>query len=1299
MGNFNLTVCTPDRAGKFILRMSSLFALGLVALVSTASNPVRDARSSDQPATITAVPRAFKMDGDATAWSALPSMPIMGTADEIGRLKLAYDADAFYAFFTVPDTSPLKNATSPNDPAMMLKGGDAVGFTFGSVGGQGAPQRILFSLLDGQPVAVVYRAVSTEKKPYTFESPVGKVTFDYVAKLQEAQVVFKIIPGGYSAEIRIPWSVLGLKPRDGMEFPFDAQIILSDEAGQKNSATGWWHSVGAGPFSFIDLPTEAQLYPDAWGKARLSSTGTPPANTVSSPAALPASNGIPIHFKLPQAARVSMNITDQQGWILRELCVATPFSAGENTVTWDGRDEYGDPLPEGNYCWKLAFFDGVGSKRIGGAGNSARPPFRTKDGKGDLGAIHGMPSALASDAEGIYHLGGTEEGNPGLTKLSPDGFALWKRSLGGGWGAGLAMAASDRLAAMVVHTKGKSLLTTMNPKTGKDATAGSAGSRFDLGDVNVTGLAICGNKACFSIFDKNQIGVLDLATGQRAPEIAVPTPRDVRAIDDTHLLVTSGNQVLKLDLATGRSAVLIPNLTEPHAVARDAAGNVYVSEWGDRQQISKFSSSGKLIGRFGPAGGRPAICIPYNPQLLYKIKSLCVGPDGNLWFMEESSLRRVGVMTTTGKWQKDIFQTLPSQGGAGVDMDDPSRVFFHMGYDSMVESARIDFAANALDPAKPDSYWKLENIYMLTLTGDYTPPAPDDVAALSTKSCILCPIAFTGINGKRYLWQEGSVASLWMESGGRMKPVTVIGGKGVEASTLFPKDKSFNWSDANGDGLPQAAEIELTATEAHEVWRWIDRDLTLYGFGGKLKPYKVDDRGVPYYRRSDWIPDITTGKPVEFYYRDRSYSIFPSPPAPDGARYDVFNSGAGQQRSFWDRATYSRIARIKDGRIQWIAGQHDGTKKTPGGATYLWRPLGEVDGTVIVGDVDFQLMAYTSDGFGLGGVTPGHSDQIRDQPPEAIVQENVQSGHFVKDPKTGKPLVIIGSGTEAFVLEVTGINPHDIHRLEGTVQLGAMPPLTPETPGHYSILYRTWPKVGNGRYYWVTGDGWGFRPEIPWLTISDGSRHVAEVRLRRDAGALHIYANIFDPHPFSSESAAVTAGDFGRIQGLEVLIGPASPEKRSTPVAGDTRFFLTAQRKGDTLTGVLLASRPANDGSDTRTMTPVPGAKVAARESLNGYGYHLEAEIPLTFLSELSADREVTYIRNYQPGAKLKGDFNETYTQRKPDLMGTVRLNVAVWQSANAGVRRIPWVQDGQNEATPQSMNPSRWGAATSPDP
>ena len=57
------------------------------------------------------------------------------------------------ALVTVRDASPLKNSASANDPAMMLKTGDAVGLTFGPSNGQGIEQRILFAMVAGKPMA------------------------------------------------------------------------------------------------------------------------------------------------------------------------------------------------------------------------------------------------------------------------------------------------------------------------------------------------------------------------------------------------------------------------------------------------------------------------------------------------------------------------------------------------------------------------------------------------------------------------------------------------------------------------------------------------------------------------------------------------------------------------------------------------------------------------------------------------------------------------------------------------------------------------------------------------------------------------------------------------------------------------------------------------------------------------------------------------------------------------------------------------------------------------------------------
>jgi hypothetical protein len=1269
---------------KISFASAQLFAAPFCLFAFFAAILPRAQAMPDAPAPIVFAGHSFAVNGDDSDWKDVGITQEIKNAqgEVVAQLKLAYDASTFNALFSVRDDSPLKNSTSPGDAPMLLKGGDAVGLTFGVANGTGSEQRILFALLDGKPTAVVYRPTSAEKKPYTFESPVGKVTHEYVALMPQARVAFKTTPGGYNAEIQIPWSTLGYAPREGASFPFDAQVIFSDPSGQKNASTAWWHSVGGGPMATVDLPTEAQLYPALWGKARLYLRA--PIASVSKAAASTPPAGVPIRFTLPRAAKVSLNVTDDKGWVLREVVTVTPFEAGNHVVYWDGRDEYGDALPPGEYSWKLIYFNGISSKRIGGAGNSARPPFSTADGKGNLGAAHGFPAALASDSKGVYHLGGTEEGNPGLTKLSTDGFAIWKKSLGG-FGTGAAMDATDQFAAMIVRAGGKSTLVTIDPNTGQDASLVGKTARYELGDdkLAVAGLVIQNGKAFYGLPDSNRIGVLDLASGQKSDGFAVDAPRDIRRFDDSHLLVVSGSRVLSVDEASGQTKELLSNLDEPHTALRDAAGNFYVALWGKTQQIVKYSPSGQVLARFGADGGRPATQAPYNPNAFYDVKSLAFAQGGNLWFMENSQLRRSGVLAPDGKWLRDEFQQPPSQAGAGVDFDDPARVFLHLGYDSTVMQARIDFAANARDPFNPSSYWKPEAIYEMTRTGDYTPPAPDDVAAISTRGQIYNPIAFTAKNGKRYLWQEGQTASLWTKENRRLIPLQVMGGRNVGDGVLFPKDKGFSWSDANGDGKAQPDEIDTgeITTYPSADWRWIDSDLNLYGNGGVLKPYKIDARGVPYYHRADWKPDITRGHSVDWYFRDGGYGIFPSPPARDGGRYYVFNIGAGQGKSFWDRATYSRIARVKDGRIQWIAGQHDGTKKQDGGASYLWRPLGEVNDVVIVGDVDFQLIAYTSDGLALGGVTPHYSQGIF---PENIVQENVQSGHFLKDPKTGKPLLVIETGTEVAVQEVTGIAPQDITRMEGKISLPATPPRSPQTPGQYSILYRTWPQVDNGRYLQVTGDGWGWRPDIPSLQISDNKTPVTDVKLRRDAGNLEIYASVLDPTPFADADAT-----FGKSDGLEVLLGPAQPQDRSTPVAGDTRFFLSAKRNGDKLEAVLLMSRPA---SGDASFQPIKGAKIAARESLNGQGYHLEAEIPLAALPELSREREVTYIRNYQPGAKRPGDFVETYTNVKPDLPQPLRFNVAVWQSdGKAPAQRVAWVNDGQNNG---AMNPSKWGIA-----
>lgn len=215
----------------------------------------------------TATPKTI--DGATTDWTEAKPINILGTPGSVppATAKLAYDAQNFYAVVRVTDTTPLKNGSAT--PEMIIKGGDAVAVTFGTVNGQGTEQKVAFTQVNGKPIVTLYRPKSLVKKPYEFRSPVSAVTFDYVASLPDARAVFKAYAEGYVAEIAIPWSALGYTAAPGLAIPFDLQVIFSDPAGSTNALTNWWHSRSPESACTVDLPTEAKLYPKDWGKLLL----------------------------------------------------------------------------------------------------------------------------------------------------------------------------------------------------------------------------------------------------------------------------------------------------------------------------------------------------------------------------------------------------------------------------------------------------------------------------------------------------------------------------------------------------------------------------------------------------------------------------------------------------------------------------------------------------------------------------------------------------------------------------------------------------------------------------------------------------------------------------------------------------------------------------------------------------------------------------------------------------------------------------------------------------------------------
>ena len=286
--------------------------LGRLALVLAPFLPVFPAAGQNESisAAIVQTGTPPTIDGDLLDWQENSAVhEILSTAGKkVGTFKLAADKANLYAAFSVTDGSPVKNTSSSVEE--ILKGGDAVGFMLGSAGGTQVYQRLLASEIDGKPVLIAYRPKWPEKRPHTFSSPVGELPMDYVGPVDGARVAFQKDQKGYTCEMALPWKSLGIQPGFTGEIPFDSQIIFSDPAGTVNVGTAWWHAKGGPGFTTEDLPTEAALYPDTWGKVRMFDQD--PGPRIPEKAASAPKVGLPITFELPRDAKASLVIADTE---------------------------------------------------------------------------------------------------------------------------------------------------------------------------------------------------------------------------------------------------------------------------------------------------------------------------------------------------------------------------------------------------------------------------------------------------------------------------------------------------------------------------------------------------------------------------------------------------------------------------------------------------------------------------------------------------------------------------------------------------------------------------------------------------------------------------------------------------------------------------------------------------------------------------------------------------------------------------------------------------------------------------
>ena len=195
-----------------------------------------------------------------------------------GQGALAYDDDNLYVAIRARDDSPMKN--SAQNPTLLFKTGAAAEVPLGldpkadpkRTGARPGDIRLLFSVVKGKPVAVLYKPVdptAPADQHATFSSPVGQTQMDRVEVIADARVAVQQQPYKdgmfWVLEAAVPWKALGFEPpATGTLLRGDFGYLQSDQNGMQTVSRKYWS--GKTQTVVCDIPSEARLAPALWGE-------------------------------------------------------------------------------------------------------------------------------------------------------------------------------------------------------------------------------------------------------------------------------------------------------------------------------------------------------------------------------------------------------------------------------------------------------------------------------------------------------------------------------------------------------------------------------------------------------------------------------------------------------------------------------------------------------------------------------------------------------------------------------------------------------------------------------------------------------------------------------------------------------------------------------------------------------------------------------------------------------------------------------------------------------------------------
>jgi len=577
-----------------------------------------------------------------------------------------------------------------------------------------------------------------------------------------------------------------------------------------NSATTSISGLVAGTYTFQITATDNLGAASSKSFTVTVNPAATPAPTVApSPSTL--AGAVPFSFTLGNAASTSAGVYNSNGILLRTLWSGIRYGAGTTSASWDGVDDSGKLVADGNYNIKVLSnnvtytWEGViGNTSDAFTGSTVHRAFQPMNSIAITGgtAYYTTGYNEVTSATYKFSLSVPQQKSwilskgPQVNFVATDGnYVYWAGLDPFKLTVSLTYATKVSDDTLATFSAGVAVPITYGPTT-------PSGIDVNTTDTTAhpTGIAVqkTGNYLFISHAGTNQLHVLNKTTGALVQNLTVTSPTGLAVDGNDNLWMISGTQVSKYTVksdGTLSAAINITSLIGPISLAVSPDNTtVVVTDGGSSQQIKAFSvSSGASLWTYGQAGGYANDAAVTDDKFMFADEqsvirtSIAYAPDGTFWVVDTGNYRTQHYSANRTFIERVMF--LPKTYGCTVDINDPTRAFI----------LNLEFKIDYTKPLAPNNgSWTLVKNWGYNVNGDY---GFKSVATLSNGHTYgmfrngnanavyelpaTGPLRNTGINTPDLTYSfatDGSLLSTFSSTNGKSAPLNSDPLKGFDAS-------------------------------------------------------------------------------------------------------------------------------------------------------------------------------------------------------------------------------------------------------------------------------------------------------------------------------------------------------------------------------------------------------------------------------------------------------------------------------------------------------------------------------------